>query len=421
MVSIEKSQKKIGIFMWYNDKIREYAEINYKINKIYCDKHNFTLTKSDTILCSNREPHWERIPLLLQHFANYDYLIWIDSDAFFYIDSPSIENVINSHLDKLLIFSGDNDCNSEKKLTCQINSGFFIVKSCEKSKNILTRWLTDETLIKSSKLSKPIFGSNKWNDQGVLRIMYDENIEEIKDNSIIIPYRILQHFKKDDKLKEKIYELTDRPFVFHSTNGENMIFKNRVKHSKEYYSDILLDINKKYINSEIQISKDVIRDIVINCNQNMKMLVFGLGYDSELWYNITNKNTFFIENNRKYIELNKNIDINNIIYHDYKGINVQNSYKLTEKQVENFKIPTKILDLAPFDIILVDGPNGFDNNCPGRLLPIYWSSKLLSKKSTIIYIDDAIRKLEKMCINKYFLDKPKTYFSDRLGTIKIII
>lgn len=36
------------------------------------------------------------------------------------------------------------------------------------------------------------------------------------------------------------------------------------------------------------------------------MLVFGLGYDSKMWYEGTNKNTYFVENNEKYIELNKN-------------------------------------------------------------------------------------------------------------------
>lgn len=40
---------EIGIFMWYDNNIKEYAEINYKINKIYCDKYGYTLIKSDII------------------------------------------------------------------------------------------------------------------------------------------------------------------------------------------------------------------------------------------------------------------------------------------------------------------------------------------------------------------------------------
>ena len=86
-----------------------------------------------------------------------------------------------------------------------------------------------------------------------------------------------------------------------------------------------------------------------------------------------------------------------------------------------FKIPQKLLELAPFDIILVDGPSGNNNKCPGTLLPIYWSKKYLSKEGTIIYVDDSTRGLEKKCINKYFADNKKIYFKYKLGTIKINI
>ena len=151
------------------------------------------------------------------------------------------------------------------------------------------------------------------------------------------------------------------------------------------------------------------------------MLVFGLGYDSELWYNATNKNTFFIENNKQYIELNNNINSNNIIYHEYKNITVKNSFQLTEDKIKNYEIPNKILELAPFDIILIDGPNGFNDECPGRLLPIFWSKTHLSKKGTIIYIDDINRKLENKCVNKFLMGKPKSYFKERDGTMKIIM
>jgi hypothetical protein len=414
---------KIGIFMWFDDNIKEYASINYAINQIYCDKYGYTLIKSNIRNCPKRKPHWERIPLLLDNFDNFDYLIWIDSDAHFYIDGPPILNVINNHLDKSFIFSGDTDISENKNITCEINSGFFIVKNCEFSKEVLNKWLHDEDLFKSPKLSNSIFGTNKWNDQGVLRIMYSENILDLCNKSIIIDYAILQHFNKTDSLEEKIYGLEDKPFVYHCTNGKNIDFNIRVKKSKEYYESYKNSFIKKFnqfINPNIQISKKVIADILMNC-ENKKMLVFGLGYDSDLWYNSTNKNTFFVEDNPKYIALNKNIDANNIIYYQYKGINVKNSLKLTEEQIDGIKPPEEIIALAPFDIILIDGPTGFDDGCPGRLLPIFWSKKYLSKQGTLVYVDDASRNLEKKCINKYWLNNTKLYFKDRLGSMKISV
>ena len=123
----ETNANKIGIFMWFDDKIKEYADINYKINTIYCDKYGYTLITSNTRRYPNRKPHWERLPLLLEYFDTFDYLIWIDADAHFYIDSPPITNVIDTYPDKLFIFSGDTDIKQNEKLSVHINSGFFII------------------------------------------------------------------------------------------------------------------------------------------------------------------------------------------------------------------------------------------------------------------------------------------------------
>lgn len=410
---------KIGVFMWFDKKIEAYANINYEINSIYCNKYNYGLIKSDVRRCPERKPHWERIPLLLEHFEDFDYLIWIDADAHFYIDSPPIKNVIDYYPDKLFIFSGDTDVSH--MLTCEINSGFFIVKSNEESRNILIKWLNDEKLFESPKLSMRIFGSNKWNDQAVIRLMYSENILDLKDNSIVIQYGILQHFNKTDKLKSKKYGLIDKPFVYHCTNRSNMLFENRVKISKEYFTRIFTNKYKDLIHPKIQLSKSVIDDILLlNC-ENKKMLVFGLGYDSELWYNFASKNVFFIENNKDYINLNKNIPSENIVFYSYSGINVKNSFHLRHEEINAFQIPEKIMENAPFDIILIDGPNGYNDNCPGRLLPIFWSKNYLSKEGTIIYIDDSNRNLERKSINTYFMDNKKQYFKDRLGTIKVYV
>ena len=401
-------EHKICVFMWYDDKIKEYADINYQINKIYCEKYGYTLIKSDKRLYPERKPHWERFPLLLEYFDKYDYLIWIDADAHFFIDSPPITNVINEYPDKVIIISEDQRCENPK---IQVNTGVFIVKNCHEGKEILNMWAYDE------KLYNKMNNLNGWNDQAILREMYKINLLNIYEKSLIIKYGVLQYFYESDNLPKKIFGLKDKPFIFHLAGSKR---EERIKHSVNYFNGYFLNKYNRFINKNIQLAKPVISNILINC-ENKKMLVFGLGYDSELWYNSTNKNTYFIENNQQYIDLNKNINNNNIIYHQYKDITVKSSLNLTDDKINMFTIPQKLLELAPFDIILVDGPNGYDDKCPGRLLPIYWSKKYLSKEGTIIYVDDATRVLEKKCINKYFIDNKKVYFKDRLGTIKINI
>jgi len=177
----------------------------------------------------------------------------------------------------------------------------------------------------------------------------------------------------------------------------------------------------EFYNEKILISKNVIDDVFSNFTSNTKMLVFGLGYDSKMWYN-GNKNTYFIENKDEYIKLNINdIPKSNIIKYDYKT-KLKNSLKMRDDAISKYTIPEEIKNLAPFDIIIIDGPQGGSQyqNSPGRLIPYYWST-LLSKKGTIIYGDDCRREHESYFINKFFKDKEKTIFDEeREGCIKII-
>lgn len=176
----------------------------------------------------------------------------------------------------------------------------------------------------------------------------------------------------------------------------------------------------EHYNSNIQIDKDVIEDVFSEIKANTKMLVFGLGYDSKMWYEGNNKNTFFIENNDKFIQLNmKNISAENIIKYDYVTTCLS-SFTLNDNEIKDFFIPEKIVNEAPFDIIIIDGPEGFSPEKPGRLIPCYWST-LLSKPGTVIYIDDANRRLENFCIEKYFKKFLKKEFKKRDKCVKIYI
>ena len=161
----------------------------------------------------------------------------------------------------------------------------------------------------------------------------------------------------------------------------------------------------EYYNSNIQLMKDVCEDIVEtviekskDVNEKISMLVWGLGYDSVLWNNIPNVDVYFIEDNIKFIELNKGkIENDKMIYYEYPT-ETRESMNYTEKTLSEFKKPEIIFDLPKFDIILIDGPQGntfYHPNLtsPGRILPLYWS-KELSKKGTIIYIDDVHRCVE---------------------------
>jgi hypothetical protein len=176
--------------MWYDDAIKSYADYSYKINKMYCDKYGHTLIYSDKRLHIKRHAAWERLPMILDHLQNYEYVMWIDSDAYFYYDSGDILEIIKKHSEYDIIFSHSGK--PPYKLT-PINSGVFIVKNTEYSYQFIKEWAYNKEYYDKP---APNIWMGPW-DQLVLSLMYNDNFLDIQNKSIILPYRVLQHFDKE--------------------------------------------------------------------------------------------------------------------------------------------------------------------------------------------------------------------------------
>jgi hypothetical protein len=199
--------------MFYDDNIADYGKINYEINKKYCEKYNLEIILSNDKKI-NRHSAWERLPLLIDNISNYDYLIWIDADAFFYNDANNIVDIINDNINVNFIFSNDIGNNN-------INTGVFIVKNSQYSIDFLNRWLNDEDLYKNN--SFPC-----WWDQGVLIDMFNQNILNIKQNSLQLKYGVLQHFNEHDKL--------NKTYILHLAGKDRT---TRYNISKNYFDKLL--------------------------------------------------------------------------------------------------------------------------------------------------------------------------------------
>jgi hypothetical protein len=199
--------------MFYDDNIKSYGDLNYKINKLYCEKYNLKIILSNEKKYSNRHSAWERLPLLLDNISKYDYLIWIDADAFFYNDAYNIVDIINKNSNVDIIFSNDIGNNN-------INTGIMIIKNSKYSIDFLTKWAYDEELYLNNQY--PL-----WWDQGVLIGMYEKNILNIQQNCIKLDYGVLQHFDEQDKMEKTL--------VFHLAGRNNNI---RYEKSKQYFNQI---------------------------------------------------------------------------------------------------------------------------------------------------------------------------------------
>lgn len=218
---------KVCVLMFYDNIINDYAEFNNKINKLYCEKYELGFIVSHKKTYKERHSAWERLPLILNNITNYDYVIWIDADAYFNYDSPNIIEVIEKTPTANFIFSND-------KRNDHVNSGFFIVKNSEYSINFIKLWAYNKILYKNNPYPE-------WWDQGVLIDIINKNLLDIKKNCIIYEYGFLQYFKEEEyhNFKSKFNSI---PFVHHMA-GQN---KNlRIKASKKYFNKLNAYLNSK--------------------------------------------------------------------------------------------------------------------------------------------------------------------------------
>ena len=172
--------------------------------------------------------------------TNDDYVIWIDADAHFYIDSPPIHTVINAYKDSEFIFSGDLDrgdngiLEGDKDLHV-INSGFMILKNTKFVRDVINEWAYSEDLYKRRTPAH-------FQDQGVIRLYLQENINDIMEKSKVIPLGVLQNFSILENMKDKYANVyknyydkfnLHKPYVIHYAGIDN---ETRIKLITEYYN-----------------------------------------------------------------------------------------------------------------------------------------------------------------------------------------
>ena len=234
--------------MWYDEALgKRFADASYSINKLYCDKHGYDLIHSNKLSGKDfrNEFPWEKVPMILNYIGphtKYDYVIWIDADAHFYVDRGPITDVIDMYKDRDIILSQDLNisaqfrhwvCNVQypngvlppqwsvprvqtpDNLEHEINTGIMIIKNTQNMLDIVNWWLQRgiELPWEQSLLSA-------W-DQGVLRNMWLDEEEltnlpggrqvrgiplpghmqqtplpknRLRDHGVVLPYGILQHF-----------------------------------------------------------------------------------------------------------------------------------------------------------------------------------------------------------------------------------
>ena len=371
---------------------------------------------------NNNRSYLYKVLVILYYSKIFNKILWVDDTCFIKETCINLYDIIednyimayNEGEYKELNSWKNNEAHIKKLTGFSINTNNYINSGVVLYAKDINKILNIDKIIKHKELF-----NNQYPHQCFLNYIiqyYNIKLKLISKSYNCMFMNCSYKDGRNIKSKESIgneFILSNKNFIFHITG----FYKHRLNIVK-YISEILSEHIPFYSN-KIQLAKEVIYDIKNNNTTNDNVLIFGLGYDSKMWFHQNNK-TYFIENNDEYIKLNKDvIPEENIIKYDYKNLTVKNSYNMNLDDMNLYKIPTKILQLAPFKIILIDGPPGYNNEQPGRLIPIYWA-RYLSNENTIIYVDDSSRKLETYAINKFFNNNPKIIFNSRLKCTKIL-
>jgi hypothetical protein len=164
---------KLKIISACDSNIKWLSDITYPTVQKYSEINNFS-HEHFSIENFDRPSSWCKIPLLLNEINsnNFDYLMWIDTDAIIYNQNFNILNLIKTNKDFYLCKDLHN-----------LNLGVFIIKCSNFSKSILQKMYSMSDYI-----------DHVWWEQAAFIELYNSNFNKIQNNVEIVNQNILNAY-----------------------------------------------------------------------------------------------------------------------------------------------------------------------------------------------------------------------------------
>lgn len=191
------------------------TQFNSPINhKLYADKFGYKYIHCN-YPTKAKNPYLNKIHYILSYIDDYDYIIWIDDDAFFL----DFEKDFMKYVPKGNSFMSVCKSPNFKELKTFISSGQFILKSNKVSKKFLETILNTElNLVK--KWWRDDLGYFSDGDQDIMIYLFHTN-REFKDKLDLYDY------KKFNSRCENFFEKdVHKPFIIHFTGRGPTKLKN---------------------------------------------------------------------------------------------------------------------------------------------------------------------------------------------------
>jgi hypothetical protein len=210
--SQEKSSKslKIALIGAHDPKYDPVGKYSHLNKEAYALKHGYDACLYTEYLDETRIGYWYKVVATKMNLENYDWLLYLDSDALIMNDTIKLETLIDDDYDMI--------ATSEGGPHAPILSGQFLIKNTKWSKKFLEDWYAvGDTHI------PPGY------DNGALIKLFTEN-EDLRNHIKIIPIR---------KMGSYVWNYEDGDFAIQFAG---IIFSEKEKYIKEYYEKSLTPV-----------------------------------------------------------------------------------------------------------------------------------------------------------------------------------
>lgn len=139
----------------------------------------------------------------------------------------------------------------------------------------------------------------------------------------------------------------------------------------------------------------------IRARPDCALLVFGVGNDSALWTRVNAQGTtLFLENDAEWARrVAASLPAAQIAAVSYRTTRGQWRALLDDPGSLAMSLPRTVRE-RPWDVVLVDGPAGYDDTTPGRMQSIYEASRLVAPGG-IVFVHDCERPVEQAYCERY--------------------
>ncbi len=162
---------KIAIITLYTKELNDFGRYTSINLRNYSNIYGYDFIEYNHTLDINRHPSWSKVKAMNINIDRYDWLVWIDADAVITNKCINIESIIDPNYD---IIIAREDCCARS-----INTGVFILRNSEWTKNYLQLWYNQEQF------------SNTWPwDQAAFVHLYDNNID-VRNHTKVVRQNVL--------------------------------------------------------------------------------------------------------------------------------------------------------------------------------------------------------------------------------------